>query len=187
MERVENKEIIDSVDKLTRSLNLEMLQGLKNRLVRDVMKNDLGMSYRKIRAISHFENTAVNLVLRQQFAMKFIEALLKKTRWFNIDETWLGMTDFRRMKWQDPRGANSTPKALMQPRISMIVALDNYGQTYVSLSQGNTDTSTIELFLRDLVSQVAEEDRRWRQNTIFFWDGAPYHQSREILEVLKTL
>ena len=45
----------------------------------------------------------------------------------------------------------------------------------------------IELFLRDLVTQLTEEDRRWRRNTLIFWDGAAYHQSNETRKLLAEL
>lgn len=40
-----------------------------------------------------------NLVLRQRWAMEFLVQVKKKTRFINIDETWLNQEDFRRMKW----------------------------------------------------------------------------------------
>ena len=72
------------------------------------------------------------------------------------------MGDFRRMKWQAPHQLNTVAKALWQPRISMILAFDNYGASYVALSQSNTNSDVILLFLRDLIKQLNEEDRRWR-------------------------
>ena len=43
------------------------------------------------------------------------------------------------------------------------------------------------LFIRELVSKLSEEDRRWRQNTLLIWDGAAYHKSRGTQEVLREL
>ena len=52
----------------------------------------------------------------------------------NIDESWLGMEDFRRMKWQAPGTRNSLAKKNWAPRISLLLAFDNFGESYVSLS-----------------------------------------------------
>ena len=57
----------------------------------------------------------------------------------------------------------------------MILALDNYGESYVTLTQSNTTSEIIIIFFRDLVRQLNQEDRRWRDKTIIFWDGAAYH------------
>ena len=52
----------------------------------------------------------------------------------NIDETWLGMSDFRRMKWQPPNSKNSVSALSMAPRVSMIVAVDTDGEVFFSLA-----------------------------------------------------
>ena len=69
----------------------------------------------------------------------------------------------------------------------MILAVDSYGQQYFSVSQGNTNTQTFELFLRGLVKLLSEEDRRWRSNTLITLDGAAYHQSAEMRKLFAEL
>ena len=119
--------------------------------------------------------------------MVFLDALKTKTRIINIDESWLGMEDFRRMKWRVPGTRNSVSKKLWAPRISLILAMDNFGESYITVSQSNTNSGTILLFIRDLVRQLNEQSRRWRDNTLIFWDGAPYHQSAATLKLLRDL
>jgi hypothetical protein len=63
------------------------------------MRDDLGLRWRKIKEVSLHENSMKNLVLRQRFAMVLLESAMKKMRIINIDESWLGMEDFRKMKW----------------------------------------------------------------------------------------
>ena len=79
--------------------------------------------------------------------MRFIELAMSKTRIINIDETWLGMEDYRRMKWTSRRDKNSVPKKLWAENISLILALDNYGESYVALTQVNTDSDMMCLFI----------------------------------------
>ena len=66
--------------------------------------------------------------------MKLLDAASSRTRIINIDETWLGMEDFRKRKWRIPGDTNSLAKKLWQPRISMLLAFDNFGESYVALS-----------------------------------------------------
>ena len=87
----------------------------------------MGMRYRKVLPLSVHANTAKNLVCRQQFALKFIELLQRGKTILNVDETWLGMSDFRRRKWQAAGSTNSVPHLQITPRISMISALDTQG------------------------------------------------------------
>ncbi len=51
-----------------------------------------------------------------------------------IDEIWLGMSDFRRMKWRVKDTTNSIPTVALVPRISMIVGLDTLGNIYLTLT-----------------------------------------------------
>ena len=52
----------------------------------------------------------------------------------NVDETWLGMSDYRRMKWREKGTSNAVPTVLMSPRISMITGVDTNGNSYVTLT-----------------------------------------------------
>ena len=104
------------------------------RAVRFVMKEELGMSFRKIKTVSLHSNSEKNLVLRQRWALEFLAQARKKKVFLNVDETWLGMTDFRRMKWQVPGTTNSVAKLEVAPRVTMILGLDTLGNIYVSLA-----------------------------------------------------
>jgi len=65
---------------------------------------------------------------------------LKKKTIINIDETWLGMTDFRRMSWALPGRSNSIAKKNVVPRISMVAALDSKGGVKITLLQANSNS-----------------------------------------------
>ena len=71
------------------------------------MREELKMRYRKVIPVSIHGNSQKNLVLRQQFATKMIQLLISGKTLLNVDETWLGMTDFRRRKWRSPGSTNS--------------------------------------------------------------------------------
>ena len=68
------------------------------REVRLVMKA-MGMTYRKVKHIPIGANSNRNLILRQRFVMAALAKDHKHRVYLNVDETWLGMCDFRRMKW----------------------------------------------------------------------------------------
>ena len=59
--------------------------------------------------------------------MQFIDLMQKGKTILNVDETWLGMTDFRRMKWREKDTTNPIGIAQVIPRISMIIGLNNHG------------------------------------------------------------
>lgn len=124
---------IDSVHTVKKRINEDLKIDVREKMIKNVMKNDLNMRFKKILPISVNANSPKNLVLRQQFAIRFIEQLKFGMRIINIDETWLGMTDFRRRKWQYKDHSNSHPILQMQPRITLIAGVDTEGNLYASL------------------------------------------------------
>ena len=84
----------------------------------------------------------------------------------------LGMSDFRRRKWQVKGSTNSVPAFSLAPRVSMIVATDSLGNIYFSLLQSNNDQSTFSIFIQRLVLKLDEERPEWRRNTVMLVDGA---------------
>ena len=119
--------VIDSVAMLNKTLQDEYGIEAKDRTIRSVMRDDLNMRYKKIKAVSIHANCAKNLILRQQFALEFLRQWERNKVIINVDETWLGMTDFRRRKWRQHGSYNSVPKLQVVPRISMILGIDNHG------------------------------------------------------------
>ena len=104
--------------------------------------------------------------MRQQYALKLIELLQKGKRIINIDESFLNEHDYQRRIWR-PRGENnSMPIRTMTPRISVFVALDNFGEVHMSLSQDNTDTKNMVLFLHHLIIELDHKNPLWRNHTI---------------------
>ena len=100
---------------------------MKEAKVLDVMKNDMGMRYRKIVKSSLHLNTSKNQIMRQEWAQRFIKLWDDGKVFMNLDESWLGMSDFRCRKWQPSGAPNSLPTLAMQPRISMLLVIDSLG------------------------------------------------------------
>jgi len=129
----EKGQFIDSIEFVKKELKKEIDQEFKNSLIIDVLKKDLKMRYRKIKAVALTANSRLNLIMHQQFALEFFKIDLSKKVVLNIDETWLGMSDFRRTKWALPNSTNSVAQLQIVPRISMIACLDSNGQVFFSL------------------------------------------------------
>ena len=91
------------------------------------MRKDLRMRYKVVKPLSWMTNSQKNLILRQKFALAFLDIDLSKKVVLNIDETWLGMSDFRRRKWRPHRHTNSVAQLAISPRISMVAGLGYQG------------------------------------------------------------
>ena len=75
----------------------------------------------------------------------------------------------------------------MSPRIAIIAAIDVNGYVYLSLTQRNTDTDVMRLYIWHLVQRLEKEDANFRENSIFQLDGARYHTCKEMHDFLKLL
>lgn len=62
----------------------------------------------------------------------------------------------------------------MRPAVSLIMAIDNFGVVYASMTNVNTDNRVMQLYLRELVKVLDKEDRNWRSYTCLVHDGASY-------------
>ena len=95
--------------------------------------------------------------------------------------------DFTRRIWAPKHSTHSIPIKQVAPRISMIMALDNFGEVYACLTQVNTDSKVMGLYIKELVNMLDREDKHWRNDTIIIHDGAKYAQSQSTQSTLKTL
>ena len=105
----------------------------------------------------------------------------------NIDESWISQMDYRRMKWCAPGSTNSVPTKQVQPRISLIVAIDSVGHMYASFTQVNTDSKIMGLYIRELAKLLDAEMPGWRAYLVWSHDGARYFNCSAIKAVLKSL
>ena len=92
------------------------------------------MRYRKISKIPFYANSIRNRILRQKFALKYLDLIKNDKIILNIDETWIGETDYRRRKWRLAGAKNSVSTAYVSPRLSVILGLDTLGNLYVSIT-----------------------------------------------------
>ena len=75
----------------------------------------------------------------------------------------------------------------VKPRVSLIVAMDNFGAVYITICQANTDDDIMKVFLIELVKLLDQEDILWKESSFFLWDNAGYHSSSRTLGVMKAL
>ena len=69
----------------------------------------------------------------------------------------------------------------------MIAGVDTGGRLYLSLTQQNTDSDIILMFMSRLANVLSQEDKDWRNETYWLLDNAAYHRSKEVRECLIKL
>ena len=81
----------------------------------------------------------------------------------------------------------SQPRKQLQARVALILACDNEGNVYLSMSRVNTDTSMMLLFFSRLASILTQESPDWRRNTCVAFDGAAYMRNQTCKDHLEKL
>jgi len=69
----------------------------------------------------------------------------------------------------------------------VIAAVDTEGDVYVSLTQVNTDTPIMKMYLTRLSMELDADRPDWRMNTVVLMDGALYHVNDEVVSHLSQL
>ena len=145
------------------------------------------MRYRVLKRVEFQGNSERCLVMRMKYAQKMLEVLAEGKRVINIDETWLPHLDFRNKKWRQRGEQNTVSYKPLGHRVNMIAAIDTEGELYLSLTQFNTDSDVMLMFLSRLAELLTKERGDWRQDTYWLLDNAPYHRSREVRQHLLKL
>ena len=107
---------------------------MDNRFVRSVMRKDLHLGYKRAKTICIQANSERCLVLRQQYALRMLPLLESGRRIINVDESWLNNTRFSRKIWVPSDAPASITDKQVQPRISLIAALDTEGRIWCALT-----------------------------------------------------
>ena len=145
------------------------------------------MSYRVLKKAAYQGNSQRCLVTRMLYAKKMLSLLESGARIINIDESWLPHLDFRRKKWRRRGEPNSMATKVLSPKVNMIAAVDTDGKLYLSLTQQNTDTDVMLMFMSRLASVLSLESKNWRDDTYWLLDNAAYHRSSQVRESLLKL
>ena len=152
-----------------------------------VLKEELGLRYRKIKKIPLQANSQRCKVLRQQYALSLLSMLDSGKRIIQVDETWLNETNFMRLAWSKPMSSASVPTKAVSPSLSLIVALDTDGRVFFSLSHASTDQDTFMLFLQHLIRQLDLDTPGWQTCSCIAMDNAGYHAGEDIRSYLRKM
>ena len=94
---------------------------------RQIMKKKMNLSFVKAKKLLSQANSMKVRIQRQQYALVLLRLLEQGNRIINIDETWLNETCFIRKVWAKKGNDSNVSLKSINPRISMIAALDNMG------------------------------------------------------------
>ena len=176
----ERGEPVQNVEAIRQAVNAQNGFDVSKSAVRQILRKSLGLKYMKPKKMPPQSNSIKVLVQRQQFAIQMVRLMEMGKRIINLDETWLNETSFVRKLWAKRNGRGNMRLKTIQPRLSMISALDTDGRVWFTLTHATTDGDVIAVFLKHIIATLDQEGPGWQNNTVFLWDNAPYHASAQI-------
>ena len=149
--------------------------------VRDVLKQDHKLSYRKIKRIPFQGNSERCKVLRSLYAQKMLPIYETSQRVINIDESWLNEADFRGRRWKGRGMLNTASDKVFSQKINIIVAIASDGDMWMSLTTCSTNSEIMMLFMTRLASELTKQSKDWRSNTVFLLDGVSQSDTASVM------
>jgi hypothetical protein len=125
-------------------------------------------------------NTDEHKFRRHYFGKFLLEQLNGGWRCLNYDESSLDHFNCYSRAWCRRGKKVGDFIAPVAPRITLVAAVDNLGNSYLSLLQTNSNRHTTLLLLSQLFDLLSQEDPHWKESTIIIIDGARYHTTPSI-------
>ena len=82
---------------------------------------------------------------------------------------------------------NSIARKQVVLTLSLILAIDSFGNFWASITQVTTTSKLFMVYLNFLAKNLDVERPGWRENTVILLDGALYHQSEDTLAHMSKL
>jgi hypothetical protein len=86
--------------------------------------------------------------------------------------------------WSTKNFRGHSVKKPVNPRVSLIAAVDNYGKKYISILQANSNQNTTMLLLWQLIDILYAEDPDFNKKSILILDNAKYHRVDSVQAIL---
>jgi hypothetical protein len=147
--------------------------------VKRIMKKEGNLSFKATCSTKVEINQDCFKLKRHYFAKFLLGRLSDGFRIINYDESTIDHFDFTNKCWTPKGKPTRMFCGPVNPRVSLMAAVDNFGNKYMAMSQCNSNRFTTLLFLHQLFELLLEEDPYWNLSSIMI-DGAKYHTCIEV-------
>jgi hypothetical protein len=117
---------------------------------------------------------------RHYFGKFLLETLGKQFRVINFDESAIVQMNYALKSWSPIGKSNLGLSKPVAPRVTLVAAVDNLGNKYLSCLQCNSDRFSTQLLLSQLFELLDEEDPYWKESSIILLDGVGHHSTDEV-------
>jgi hypothetical protein len=169
------KKFIVSSSKIAKICSLILGNKVKIKRVSQIMKEECQLSYKRNFTYKVDINLESHKLKRHYFGKFLLERMHQGYRVINFDESAVDQFDFQYYSWSQKGMKNAYCSKVVSPRITLVAAIDNLGNKYMSMLQCNSNRHTTILVLSQLFELLYEDDPYWNESSIIIIDGAKYH------------
>ena len=151
------------------------------------MKNELKLSFKKVKARPNTIKFDVLKASRQLFAVKFTQLITKETLVINIDETSFNRRINNTYSWSRkgiPFEAKNSP---FIGSINWIMSIWSNGTWFLQLTNETADSNKFKLFLDKLNEWIIINESFQKQEVLIVLDNWSIHKSKEVMQKLKQI
>ena len=135
------------------------------------------MSYRKAAIISHLSNVEKNRIIRQIWAIKFLQLLESDVELWNVDQSAITSMHVTKRGWFHKSEPGHVSGRQMKNRINLTVAISTRGRCYFSMHHEKNNTPAVVLFFKYLFLKLEQDDPNFAEKSVFMMDCAPIQRS----------
>lgn len=145
--------------------------------IRRVIKEQMGLTWQRVKPRYVYENSERNLVLRQTFGVELIEAKLDGKFLLNFDECSFTVMNNKNYSFAAKKRTNKRNLKLLSKTLHLFLAVANDGLLVFSYMVGTNNQSTFTHFLQQLINYLSAKVPDFRSKYILLLDNCPVHTS----------
>ena len=98
--------------------------------------------------------------------MVLLDLMSQGKRILNLDQSPIVECQGLQKGWCPKGEGGYVSGHIVWPRVTMMLAIDSYGNIFYSLLQANANDDTMRLFLYRLIEKLDKQDPQWRKDTV---------------------
>ena len=149
-DEVRDKRPFFSVASIKERAHCNGMEDVDSKTITTKLKKDFGMSYRKAAVISHLSNVEKNRIIRQIWAIKFLQLLESDVELWNVDQSAITSMHVSKRGWFHKSEPGHVSGRQMKNRINLTVAISTRGRCYFSMHHEKNNTPAVVLFFKHL-------------------------------------
>ena len=186
-ERVDSRQGLISKPRLAKEIREKLGVEIKTYALTKLIRRELQLVWRRVRPQHAYVNSHKNIVLRQTFAIKLIDAIKAGKKIINMDETCITST-FKNAYSYGCRGeGNSRTFNKSVQGLSLLLAISQDGLRVFQFINGTHNTWTFMAFMTKLVALLDLHLENWREQYVILIDNCPAHSSAITAKMLSHM